>query len=243
MMKTILRAGLTFFLKNIVGTQRTIGLLHLQLDAPILNVIRQQYGYELSASLKAPVDGHGKPIPWYTYPATEFLQQLDLHASTVFEWGSGNSSLFFAERAGRVISIENDPTWFERIDRQKKPNQTIELVALGSYVSIIEKFQQKFDIIVIDGQLRPECGKIAASYLKEGGMVILDNSDWFTDIARTLREQDLIEIDFHGFGPINEYSWTTSVFLHRKYNFQPIQHLQPMKPLGGIDAKPGKPSR
>src|SRR5688572_10403591 len=50
----------------------------------------------------------GQPIPWYTYPAIEFIRQLDFSQSTVFEYGSGNSTMFWAASAARVISVEED---------------------------------------------------------------------------------------------------------------------------------------
>lgn len=62
-----------------------------------------------------------------------------------------------------------------------------------------------------------------------GGIVILDNSDWFRETSKYLREKlDLIEIDFHGFGPINDYTWTTSVFITRNFRFKPIDNIQPI---------------
>ncbi len=71
------------------------------------------------------IDKDGNPIPWYTYPAIEYLENLDMTDKRVLEWGSGNSSLFWAKRAKEVISIENDKEWFEKINAKKLPNQTI----------------------------------------------------------------------------------------------------------------------
>lgn len=59
-------------------------------------------------------------------------------------------------------------------------------------------------------------------------MVILDNADWHKNTAKFLREElDLIEVDFHGFAPINAYTHTTSIFLSRKFRFQPNGGIQP----------------
>jgi hypothetical protein len=41
-----------------------------------------------------------------------------------------------------------------------------------------------------------------------------------------------IEIDFHGFGPINDYTWTTSLFLDREIALEP-KSIQPTIPIGG----------
>jgi hypothetical protein len=70
--------------------------------------------------------------PWMTFPAIRFLDQLLRRDMNVFEYGSGGSTLFLAERAGRVISTEHDAAWAkpvrERIDRQRLSN--VELLLL-----------------------------------------------------------------------------------------------------------------
>jgi len=66
-------------------------------------------------------------------------------------------------------------------------------------------------------------------------MVILDNSDWYRETAKYLRENlDMIEVDFHGFVPINDYTWTTSVFLSRIFRFQSNNNVQPHFSISAI---------
>ena len=45
------------------------------------------------------LDAGQSPIPWYTYPAIEFLNQIDFSVKSVFEFGSGNSTRYWAKRA------------------------------------------------------------------------------------------------------------------------------------------------
>ena len=52
------------------------------------------------------VDRFNRPIPWYTYPAIEYIKQLDFSDKTVFEYGSGNSTLFWAQRCKKLVSVE-----------------------------------------------------------------------------------------------------------------------------------------
>jgi hypothetical protein len=66
------------------------------------------YAHLQSAVRNAPVDAHGEPVPWYTYPAIDYLRQLDFSDKTVFEYGSGYSTLFWASAARRVVSVEED---------------------------------------------------------------------------------------------------------------------------------------
>ena len=53
--------------------------------------------------------------PWITFPAARWLAAR-VHAGTsVFEWGSGASTVFFSRRGARVVSIEHETAWHERV--------------------------------------------------------------------------------------------------------------------------------
>ena len=62
------------------------------------------------------VDNKGRPIPWYTYPAIDFLWPRNYHDKSVLEFGSGQY-LQFGKYSGSVtlISIEDDEGWFNAI--------------------------------------------------------------------------------------------------------------------------------
>lgn len=164
----------------------------------------------------------------FNEPAIEYLSQLNLSDKSIFEWGSGNSSLFFAQRSKEIISIESDREWYNYISQNLLPNQKVFFQPEANFVESIDDISTKFDIIIIDSLRRYECALKAISYLKEGGFIILDNSDWHPKTSKCLREKaDLIEVDLHGFGPINEYSWTTSLYFHREFRFCPRDNIQP----------------
>lgn len=53
------------------------------------------------------------PEPWLPYLATEYIWRLNL--DSVFEWGSGGSTVFFGEMGvSKIVSIENDQRWHSR---------------------------------------------------------------------------------------------------------------------------------
>ncbi len=58
-----------------------------------------------------PVDADLKPIPWFTYSAIDFLKERLNNKLNILEFGSGNSTLFFAERVKKVISFEHSKDW------------------------------------------------------------------------------------------------------------------------------------
>ncbi len=158
------------------------------------------------------VDRTGQPIPWYTYPATEFLTHLDLSRFKVFEYGSGNSTLWWSKQVEKVTSVEDDEAWFKKISGSLNA-KNVEF--------ILEKDREKYssmagndsDIFIVDGKYRKECLEHVVNL--GGVMLILDNSDWYPKSVRFLQETlGWMQADFHGFGPINNYTWTTSVFVN-----------------------------
>ncbi len=198
-----------------------------------IDIIENKYGHKISREKGIPLNSEYKPLPWFTYPAIEYLNQLDLSGCTVFEWGSGNSSLFFAQNSKFVYSIENNKEWFEKILKYKLFNNTIELHEdLDDYVNAISKINIKFDIIVIDGRERRRCAEISHFYLKKNGLIILDNSDRSPDIAEKFRKLGLLQVDMHGLGPINNYTWTTTFFFKGTFAVKP-KNVQPVIPIGG----------
>lgn len=197
------------------------------------------YGHLKSVRAGRAVDGVGQPIPWYTYPAIDFLRQLDLSEKTVFEYGSGNSTLFWAARAARVVSVEDDERWSERLKNAVPANCTIlQEPDLHRYADVIDLYPEGFDIIVVDGPARGgtrlRCARAALNHLKAGGMIILDNSDWLPDSARVLRQGDLLQVDMSGFIPIGDHTQTTSFFFDRQSRFVAKGPRQPLPCVGAL---------
>ena len=201
----------------------------------IVNNLSLKYGYANTKLTQKPVDISNNPLPWFTYPAIEYLGQLDLSEKSIFEWGSGNSSRFFASRCKNIKSIESNEAWYSYIKSNLLPNQKILFREESSFAESIDEEQCKFDLIIIDALRRYECALRALDHLNDGGIIILDNSDWHPKTSEFLRNEcDLIEIDMHGFGPINDYSWTTSFYLRRDFNFLPGQNRQPIVSYAGL---------
>jgi hypothetical protein len=191
------------------------------------------YAHLASVRTRTCVDSSGGPIPWYTYPAIEYLKQLDFRDRTVFEFGSGSSTLFWAALARRVVSVEDDAEWYRQMAPRVPGNcQLILETDLGEYARAIMRTGERYDVIVVDGaargKTRIKCSRTALDHLRDGGMIILDNSDWLPESARLLREAGLIQVDMTGFVPISSATGTTSFFLHRAFAFSPRGPRQPM---------------
>jgi hypothetical protein len=224
------------FFKMLIPSAILKKINDLGLQIKNFKLLAVDYGQFKSIKKGLPVDSGGKELPWYTYPAIEFLSQLDFSEKSVFEYGSGNSSIFWTKRAKDVVSIEDDKEWHESICKKLLKNQNIFLLqSRDEYVNFIEKINKKFDIIIVDAKYRLDCAKKSINFLKDGGIIILDNSDWYPDVAKYIKEKGLIQVDFAGFGPLIGFTWVTSIFFSRSYDFKPINNKQPHYCIGGIE--------
>jgi len=75
------------------------------------NIIRNfrtlafDYNQLTSIKKRSCIDKNKNPIPWYTYPAIEYLNNLDFTDKNVFEYGSGNSSLWCKENVKKLFQL------------------------------------------------------------------------------------------------------------------------------------------
>jgi len=200
-----------------------------------MKILEVQYGHLRSARKWSAIDGQGRPIPWYTYPAIEYVTQFDLSNRRVFEYGAGNSTFFWSSLAERVVSVEDDEGWYQKLRGRVGENVALTFAPdKQDYLHWIAQAEMSFDVISIDGKYRDECAQISLDHLHPGGMIILDNSDWWVNAAKILREADLIQVDMSGFTPINGYTSTTSFFLHRDFRFSSRCQHQPRHSIGAL---------
>lgn len=163
--------------------------------------------------------------------------------TSVFEYGYGGSTLFFAGTAGRVVSVEHDPVWFARVSdalaatsldtyehllREPEPLQAgnpragrwrssrVEFAghSFERYPqSIDDQPDHGLDLVVVDGRARLACLERAVPKLRDGGHLVLDNSERaeyepaFSDLARFPR------LDLYGLAPYrtDRHHWQTTI--------------------------------
>ena len=146
-------------------------------------------------------------VPWWTYDAIEEVESfLSSHRASVFEYGSGASTVWLAKRAAKVISVEHDADWYALVSERVAPqdalcpvdlrlvratmaaeDQASEQIytsqkpqarglAFEAYAKEIERADGPFDLIVIDGRARGACLRHALPHLAEDGLIVFDNS-------------------------------------------------------------------
>lgn len=174
-------------------------------------------GWFTAFDQKQPLDQHGQPLPWVTYSFIDFIRPR-LHKNlSIFEYGSGNSTLFYAKLVGRVVSVEHDEEWFNKIVKEKAPNAEMIFTKLekgGEYSQKAALLGEKFDVIFVDGRDRVNCCKNSIAALSDSGVLVLDDSEReFYQEARTfLTEKGFKEISFSGISPGMFYDKATSIF-------------------------------
>lgn len=195
------------------------------------------YGHRWLRSL---LPGHSPlsdELPWITFRAIDWLDAYLRPDMSVFEFGAGGSTLFFADRVRKLVSIEHDKGFFELVRSMlaergvancelilHQPRQcTAASAAFASrqekyigmcfenYVKAIDRCADaSLDLVLVDGRARVACVRRALPKLKDGGVLVLDNTDrpGYQD-AYTILEGSECH-DFDGLTPWNmEVSRTT----------------------------------
>lgn len=146
-------------------------------------------------------------IPWLPHSAMEFLEGITRPWFRVFEWGSGESTVYWSRRVTSIVAIEhiessfvhtkNDlvnygrrnytlllipPKGYRRLPPD--PSEPLDYCSADSarltykdYATIIKSYSQLFDLIIVDGRARTSCLYHACNKLMGGGYLVLDNSD------------------------------------------------------------------
>lgn len=166
---------------------------------------------------KTPVDENNNPIPWVTYSFIDFIKSHLKKNLSVFEFGSGNSTFFYAKYATQVVSVEHDKEWFDKIVSTKPANSEMifcELVRGGDYCRMPLKLEKKFDIIIVDGRDRVNCCKQAVDAVSANGVIVLDDSEreFYGEGIGFLKSRGFKELSFSGISPGLFYRKSTSIF-------------------------------
>lgn len=161
------------------------------------------------------LDENGEPIPWAPYPFINFMKEYLNHKMTVFEYGSGYSTLFFAKRVHHVYSVEHNSYWIEKINSYPEENITLYEKELNEdYEKSIHNTKINFDVIFIDGRRRINCVREALKRISDDGMIIFDDSDRdkYKEGINLLLNQDYKKIDFWGITPLAFINRKTTIF-------------------------------
>ncbi len=124
--------------------------------------------------------------PWLVPEAVRFLDQWLRSTDVLVEFGSGRSTVWFARRAGRIISVDHDRRWYERvrgrlgIEGASNVDYFLADPAAQTYIAAVESALDGLaDVILVDGACRDACAVWALDRLRPGGLIIVDNANWY----------------------------------------------------------------
>jgi len=176
-----------------------------------------EIGWINSFKNQIPMDKNSKPLPWVTYGFIDFISGRLNKNMDIFEYGSGNSTLWYGEKVNSVTSVEHDKNWYEKVKNSMPKNVTInyqELVYNGEYSKFSSISNIKFDIVIVDGRDRVNCVKNAINSIKEDGIIVLDDSEReaYKEGIEFLINHNFKKLDFWGISPGLFYKKNTTIF-------------------------------
>ncbi|MGQ0456068.1 MAG: hypothetical protein ACT4OU_03280 [Hyphomicrobium sp.] len=171
----------------------------------------------------------GAAIPWYTYPAIDFLAQREFAGKRVLEFGGGQSTLWWARRAASVVTIEEDESWYQSLKERLPSNVELHHVpadrgtrSIAPIRTLLDAHGEgAFDVIVIDGHLRRELTGPAFEFLAPRGALLFDNSEGY-GFYEEVKSRACCRIDFYGFAPgVSRRHCTSLVFVGDCFLLEP----------------------
>ena len=140
--------------------------------------------------------------PWLTRQMIDVLSDWLKPSDIGHEWGSGRSTVWLAKRVGQLTSVESHGDWGETVHRlldaagvsEKVDLQVIETGgdgSVGPYVDVMASHpDSSLDFCLVDGLQRDECARSALPKLKPGGLLIVDNVNWYLPRLQPTRSPD-----------------------------------------------------
>ncbi len=151
------------------------------------------------------------------YHVIQFLEERLTKDLSLFEYGSGTSTAFYAALVKDVVSVETEPDWYAEVKAVIPDN--VELVQFDMsgeerYAELAAKQGRKFDVIVVDAHERTECLLEAPNAVSDRGVIVLDDSTpaEHRQGIELLKSHGFRELLFEGLKPGSIKAYRTSVF-------------------------------
>jgi hypothetical protein len=130
--------------------------------------------------------------PWLTRESITLIKHRLTPHSVGFEWGSGRSTVWFAAQVAKLTSVEHDPAWTKTVQARLNSLGLMDRVTYHlcpdgqnespntDYVQVIHQAgDASLDFCLVDGVCRPWCALASLAKIKPGGLLIIDNANWF----------------------------------------------------------------
>ena len=145
------------------------------------------------------LDEKGEVMPWYTRGACQWLLDYGVKGKEVFEYGCGQSTIWYRNNGAFVYGVDHQPEW-----------------ANGNYTTddkeeYINMPKHLYDLIIIDGLFRDYCTEVALKHLHKCGYLIADN--WNQEEFDWTKTKELTKhLPFHLFKEPDHPDWHTIIW-------------------------------
>lgn len=173
----------------------------------------RQNGWFLSFVRRQSVDERGQPLPWWSYSFRRFLEGRLTKDMRVFEYGSGNSTVWLSARVLSIKAVEDDASWATHVRTLASSN--VEVVFEGDQDAYVRSSgDELYDVIIVDGKWRVECVGFAVNQLTERGILVLDDTEreLYAPAFRLMKSRGFREISIGGLGALSNDLKETTIF-------------------------------
>jgi len=140
--------------------------------------------------------------PWLTKQSISLLDKILTSQDMGVEFGSGRSTKWFLKKLSHLISIESNKDWYNKVSFEcdveiKKQHLDYRFAETEQeYKAIINGFENaSIDFTLVDGRYRDLCANMMVDKIKVGGLIVIDNVNWFipNDATRSPDSQRSID--------------------------------------------------
>ena len=174
-------------------------------------------GWIQSVKRMEPVDNNFNQVPWMNYQTINFIKERFKKDFNMFEYGSGYSTIFYANIVNRITSIEYNIDWYNKIKNEIPNNAKLiyeNKFNSDCYIFAVKNDDILYDVIIIDGRSRVACLEACIDQLSERGVLFFDDSERdryrkYFDIAY---KRGFRSLDFQGIKPVEPELSCTTIF-------------------------------
>ncbi len=131
--------------------------------------------------------------PWLTPDSVRLLNSMLRPSDVGAEFGSGRSTTWLAWRCTHLVSVEHDQAWHAKVSaalrdqgitgvdyRLHPRDEPDETGDMSAYARVAMSFaDESIDFALVDGLYRDHVAKMLLPKIRPGGMLIIDNVNWF----------------------------------------------------------------
>lgn len=139
-------------------------------------------------------------FPWYTRPCLEWLISKDWNGKRIFEYGAGDSTVWWRRAGAEVYAVDSNQEYATRFEAIYAETKRAFLSAINAPPGPLF-----YDLIAVDGDpisWRDDCVAMALPCVREGGYLLVDN--WHQP---SVGEMSWVQTD-HGLAPYERESMT-----------------------------------